>query len=65
MIISPPSSYAGWAAFMANIPFQLLSSRDQILSLDRFVLVRNHMDLRDDDFPPDIPTTAAVIAKRR
>jgi len=61
MIISPPSSYAGWAAFISNIPFQLLHSRDQSLALDRFDFVHNHMDLRDDVFPPDINRTDAVV----
>ena len=63
MIISPPSSYAGWAAFMGNIPLQLLHSRDQILSRDGFVKIHNHMDLRDDLFPPDISKTAMVVNK--
>ena len=61
MIISPPSSYAGWAAFMGNIPFQILHSPLQDLSKERFVRIHNHMDLRDDVFPPDISRTAAVI----
>lgn len=61
MIISPPSTYAGWAAFMGNIPLQLLHSRDQILSRDGFVKIHNHIDLRDDLFPPDISKTAMVI----
>jgi hypothetical protein len=61
MIISPPSSYAGWAAFMGNIPFQLLHYPLQNLSREGFVMVHNHMDLRDDGFPPDISRTATVI----
>jgi hypothetical protein len=61
LIISPPSSYAGWAAFMGNIPFQLLHSPDQTLSEAGFVMIHNHMDLRDDVFPPDIIRTATVI----
>ena len=61
MITSPPRSYAGWAAFMGNIPFQLLHSRDQKLSKDGLVKFHNHMDLRDDVFPPDISITARVI----
>jgi len=61
MIISPPSSYSGWAAFMGKIPFQLLHSPDQKLGEDGFVMIHNHMDLRDDVFPPDISRTATVI----
>jgi hypothetical protein len=65
MIVSPPSSFAGWAALIGNIPFQLLHSPVQNISLDHFVMVHNHMDLRDDVFPPDVIRTATVIAESR
>jgi hypothetical protein len=36
MIISPPSTYAGWASFQGNIPIQWLNSAEQELTLADF-----------------------------
>lgn len=63
-ILSPPSSYAGWAAFVGNIPFQLLHSRSQQISQEGFITIRNHMDMRDASYPPDLDLTASLCATR-
>jgi hypothetical protein len=39
LIISPPSTYAGWAAFQGNIPIQWLNSAEQDLALEDFKIV--------------------------
>jgi hypothetical protein len=39
LIISPPSTYAGWAAFQGNIPIQWLNSAEQDLTLEDFKIV--------------------------
>ncbi|MFM7640805.1 MAG: hypothetical protein ACKO45_04560 [Cyanobium sp.] len=64
MILSPPSSFAGWAAFMGNSPFQLLHSPSQTISRQGFIRIRNHMDMRDASYPPDLDLTDSLIAPR-
>ncbi|MFN5463752.1 MAG: hypothetical protein ACK5CQ_01735 [Cyanobacteriota bacterium] len=64
MILSPPSSFAGWAALMGNSPFQLLHSPSQTISRQGFIRIRNHMDMRDASYPPDLDRTDSLIAPR-
>lgn len=62
LIIGPPSSYAAWAAVMGNIPLQLLHSSDQVIDVNGFYLIRNHIDLRDECYPPDQNLTVSIIS---
>lgn len=57
MLISPPSSYSGWAAFMGKIPLLILASQSQQISREAFKTINNHTDLRDDSYPANIDNT--------
>lgn len=64
LILAPPSSYAAWAAFMANIRVQVLVSIEQSMTLDGFQQVFNHTDLAPEDYPRiDITPTLVKAAK--
>jgi hypothetical protein len=60
-IMAPPSSFAGWAAFIANIPYQLLHSPDQVIEQKLFVPIHNHIDLRDASFPAAVDVTHSLL----
>lgn len=63
MIISPPSSYAGWCAFSGNIPLLLITSKHQQMRICDFRPIFNHTDLRDTSMPENIDNTQQVIKK--
>ena len=61
MLISPPSSYAGWCAFSGNIPLLLLTSSDQILKTEDLRTIFDQIDLRDASMPRSIDSTLKLI----
>ncbi|MGD0237324.1 MAG: hypothetical protein ABSC55_22690 [Syntrophorhabdales bacterium] len=56
-ILSVPSTYGGWAAFYGSVPIDILNSSEQVVSLAKFKIIENHMDLRDSTFPPAVDVT--------
>ena len=61
MIISPPSSYAGWCAFSGNIPLLLISSSNQQIHLSDCRAIYNLSDLREPSMPENIDHTQQLI----
>ncbi len=62
LMIGPPSSYAAWAAVMGNIALQLLHSSHQRMDAGAFRLIHNHIDLRDESYPPDHNRTVSIFS---
>lgn len=60
-ILSPPGTYAGWAAFAGSVPLLILSSADVAIRREGFQRICNHLDMRDPSFPPDDDLTEALI----
>lgn len=60
-IMAPPSSFAGWAAFIAGIPLQLLHSSDQMIREDLFLPIHNHTDLIDSSYPAATDITQTLL----
>lgn len=57
MIITPPSSYGAWAAFMANAPILILHSTEQTINLADFKLLRSQVDAADASYPSSVDRT--------
>ena len=60
-IISPPGTYAGWAAFAGAVPLLILSSADVAIRREDFQRIHNHLDMRDPSFPPDDDLTETLF----
>lgn len=65
MIISPPSSYSGWAAFMGRVPLLILASQNQEIRVQDFRIINNHTDLRDNSYPADIDRTEFHVSSKQ
>jgi hypothetical protein len=57
MLMSPPSSYSGWAACASKIPILILSSKAQTIRRDDFKMISNHTELKDESYPPNVDRT--------
>jgi hypothetical protein len=60
-IISPPGTYAGWAAFAGSVPLLILSSADVVIRQEGFQRIHNHLDMRPASFPPDFDLTETLF----